>query len=301
MFSILIANYNNGHYFKDCYESIIEQTYGDWEAIIVDDCSTDNSVELIKKIIKEDDRFKLYQNKKNRGCGYTKRKCAELAKGEILGFLDPDDSLVPEALEEMVNLHKSKPDVAIITSKYELVDEEMEYLRECDHGEPIPEDRSYLTFERGAMTHFATFKRRFYEQTDGIDAGMKRAVDQDLYFRLEERGASIFLDKVLYRYRIHSGGISQRKNLYKAQYWHFLAKMKAYGRRRSQDGQDNFSCEEVRQMKSVYFLQRFERSKLNRNFLSQFYFLVKSLKVAPSHKFKYKVKSLINLIRLRHG
>ncbi len=49
LFSILIANYNNGHFFKDCYQSIIAQTYANWEAIIVDDCSSDDSVTVIKQ------------------------------------------------------------------------------------------------------------------------------------------------------------------------------------------------------------------------------------------------------------
>ncbi|WP_294297959.1 glycosyltransferase [uncultured Chryseobacterium sp.] len=49
--SLLVANYNNGRYFKDCYDSIVSQTYENWEVIIVDDASTDNSVDIIKKLI----------------------------------------------------------------------------------------------------------------------------------------------------------------------------------------------------------------------------------------------------------
>ena len=58
LFSILIANYNNGKYFEDCYKSIITQTHENWEVIIVDDASTDDSVVVIKKINGEDARFK---------------------------------------------------------------------------------------------------------------------------------------------------------------------------------------------------------------------------------------------------
>src|SRR5690348_4514160 len=101
-FSILIANYNNGKYFKDCYDSIIAQSYNNWEAIIIDDKSTDNSIELINRLIRLDPRFKLIENDKNYGCGYTKRRCVELSSGEVCGFLDPDDALENEALEVMV-------------------------------------------------------------------------------------------------------------------------------------------------------------------------------------------------------
>ncbi|MDP3358921.1 MAG: glycosyltransferase family A protein [Lutibacter sp.] len=188
LFSILIANYNNGHFFKDCYQSILAQTYTNWEAIIVDDGSTDDSVAVIKKIIGDDIRFKIFLNKENKGCGFTKNRCAVLATGEISGFLDPDDALNVDALELMVALHKKHEDVAIITSKYELVDLEMNFIDYGFHGGAIHENKSYLTCGYWAMTHFATFKQNKYIQTIGIDPKMKRAVDQDLYYKMEEQG-----------------------------------------------------------------------------------------------------------------
>ena len=68
-------------------------------------------------------------NEGNRGCGYTKNKCVSLANGEILGFLDPDDALKSDSLELMAALHRKFEDVAIITSKYELVDLEMNFIQ----------------------------------------------------------------------------------------------------------------------------------------------------------------------------
>ena len=93
-FSILIANYNNGRFFKKCYDSIITQTYDNWEAIILDDTSTDDSLEIIKKIIGEDTRFKIYQNEENSGVGITKSKLIELANGDICGFVEDRKSVV---------------------------------------------------------------------------------------------------------------------------------------------------------------------------------------------------------------
>ena len=96
-FSILIANYNNGKFFQDCYKSILQQTYHNWEVVILDDASTDNSVEVIKNIIQNDSRFRWYENEKNEGVGFTKGKLIELAEGEICGYLDPDDAILPNA------------------------------------------------------------------------------------------------------------------------------------------------------------------------------------------------------------
>jgi len=297
LFSILIANYNNGHFFKDCYRSILAQTYANWEAIIVDDGSTDDSVAIIKQIIGDDSRFKIFLNKENKGCGYTKNKCAELATGEILGFLDPDDALKPDALELMVALHKKFEGVAIITSKYELVDLEMNFIEYGTHGSAIPENKSYLTYANGAMTHFATFKHNKYKQTIGIDPKMKRAVDQDLYFKMEEQGEHLFFDKVLYRYRIHQNSISNNENLYKAQYWHFYAIIKAYKRRKRMGLTiDNFSKKYIKEYASNYYLGRFKASKHTNKYKAKFYFLCKTILANPFHKTELKIKSLILLI-----
>ncbi len=101
-FSILIANYNNGKYIRQCFDSILAQTWKDWEVIIVDDGSTDDSVEVIENLIKDDSRFKLFASERNLGCGSAKRRCAELATGTICGYLDPDDALTPDALDQSI-------------------------------------------------------------------------------------------------------------------------------------------------------------------------------------------------------
>ena len=72
-FSVLIAHYNNFLYFKKCYESLNQQTFKDFEIIIVDDCSTDNSLNEIITLTKGDERVKIYSNPQNMGVGFTKK------------------------------------------------------------------------------------------------------------------------------------------------------------------------------------------------------------------------------------
>ena len=295
LFSILVANYNNGKFFKDCYISIINQTYKNWEVIIVDDCSTDNSVELIKSFIKNDTRFKLFTNQTNRGCGYAKNKCAEFAVGDVLGFLDPDDAITDDALQIMVAKHNDNPDVAIITSKYDFVDLNMNFKKLAAHGSIIPSGKSYLTFGEGAFTHFATFKMNFYNQTIGIDSKMKRAVDQDLYLKLEEQGKHLFINKVLYHYRIQQNSISANQNLYKAQYWHFYTIVNSYKRRKQfKLPIDNLTTIQIKKIKSNYYFSRFERAKLNKQFCMKLYFFLRSIIAYPRYNIKYKLKLFFN-------
>ena len=297
LFSILIANYNNGHFFYDCFQSIVNQTYANWEVIIVDDASTDDSVAVIQDLIKDDNRFKLFQNTKNRGCGYSKHRCATLAHGEVLGFLDSDDALYPQAITVMIDAHQLNINAAIITSKYEFVDLEMNFTKHSLYGSNIPKGKSYLTYGNGALTHFATFKNDKYKQSGGINPIMKRAVDQDLYYILEEQGSHVFLEKVLYCYRVHQNSISNNENLFKAEYWHFYAMLNAYKRRKKNQIEiDNFSKKHINEYASNYFLGRFERLKHTNKKGAQFYFLYKAFITNPFHRFTFKIKSLIVLI-----
>lgn len=297
LISILIANYDNGHFFKDCYNSIVAQTYTDWEAIIIDDGSTDDSVQVIKAMILNDNRFKLFQNTENKGCGYTKNKCAQLAQGAVLGFLDPDDAITPNALQVMVEAHLLNEAAAIITSKYEFVDLEMNFKSVGKSGATLPQSKSYLTYGNGAFTAFATFKKKQYLQSVGIDPKMKRAVDQDLYYKMEEQGKHVFIDEILYCYRIHDNSISCNANLFKAQYWHFYAINKAYERRNKLRLEiDNFSKEHMSLYNSNYYLQRFVKLKFTKRYQAKFYLLGKAILANPCHELVLKFKSLLLLI-----
>lgn len=230
LFSILIAQYNNGQYFEDCYKSIMAQTYQNWEVIIVDDCSTDDSVKIMKKIIGEDSRYKIEVLPENRGCGFTKRRLAELANGEICAFLDPDDAITAEAIAVMIAEHAKHPEAAAIYSK--------PYF--CDKNLTIQQERKSQQVENGHSLFFdfdgyifalMSYKKSFYDKTVGINSYLQRAVDKDLVLKLYEVGPCILLDKALYKYRIHNSGISNTRYTDKAYFWYWVAIIDAAKRR----------------------------------------------------------------------
>lgn len=230
LFSILIAQYNNGKYFEDCYNSIIAQTYTNWEAIIVDDCSADDSVQKMKKLIGDDPRFKIFVNLENKGCGFTKRRCAELAGGEICGFLDPDDAIAATAIEEMVKKHLELPEAGLVYSNFIYCDENL-MPGKVNEQKAVPDFQPDFYNLGGLISHFATFKTSFYRKTAGIDDYLQRAVDQDLYLKLYEVGGVFYLNRNFYLYRIHDGGISTTHNIRKAEYWHWVVIIAAARRR----------------------------------------------------------------------
>lgn len=238
-FSILVANYNNGKFFKDCYNSVLLQTYTNWEVIIVDDGSTDDSVEIIKSIIKEDKRFLLDHYPDNKGCGYAKKKCVELSNGEIAGFVDPDDALLPNALEEMYNGFMNNAGAVLIHSGFNYCNDVLKEIKSYSKAASVHDKSTDFFNIDHSVTAFATFKISEYKKTEGLDPYLKRAVDQDLYLKMFEAGAFHFIDKPLYLYRRHCKSISSDENIEKSQYWHWYVIMQA-AKRRNINAEDYF-------------------------------------------------------------
>lgn len=209
-FSILIANYNNGRYFRDCYNSLISQTYQNWEVIIVDDASTDDSMEVIETIIKNDPRFKMYRNATNQGCGYTKRECMKYAQGEICAYLDPDDAIYTDALEKITQ-EFVKNDITAAYSQMMLCDENLNPDKVFASTKQIYNSRFFFNCPT-QFAHFFTFKKETYLKTSGINPNLKSAVDQDLYLKILEHGSVKYIKEPLYMYRLHAKGISQQSS-----------------------------------------------------------------------------------------
>ncbi len=206
-FSVLIAHYNNYEYFKDCYNSLLVQTFQDFEIVIVDDCSTDDSFEKITKFTENDARVRLFRNDKNRGVGFTKRKCIEMATGEICGFVDPDDALVEKAIEISLTNHNNNNIVTY--SNFTLCDQNLQPQRTFAHSRAVKNgDKNFFNIFLEA-NHFFTFKKSAYEKTSGINPDLTSAVDQDLYLKLYEIGNFTYIKEPLYLYRLHANGVSQ--------------------------------------------------------------------------------------------
>ena len=234
LFSVLVANYNNGRYLEECLDSIFNQTYKNWEIIIVDDGSTDNSRDVYKKYQGEP-RIKVYFNKSNRGCGFTKRKCVKLSTGEICGFVDPDDALEKDALKVMATSHLNSPDSSIIYSTHYICNEDLEPRKVADYVGQIPSEKPSWTIKIPVISQFATFKRKKYLLTKGVWPYFEKAVDKDLYFKLEETGPVVFVNKALYYYRHHPGNISLNSNVNIAMQYELLAKTMALFRREKRE------------------------------------------------------------------
>ena len=247
-----MANFNNGLYIKEAIESVISQSYPNWELIIVDDCSTDNSIKMIKPYL-TDKRIKLIAHQKNSGYGGSLKTAANHALNIILGILDADDKLHESALETMVQAYKANPDSGFIYSTMWSCDKD---LKNCRVNEEIGEiSQDNKVFFRERISHFKTFRKEAYNKTSGFDPTQKRAVDKDIIFKLEEVSNCKFINKPLYYYRRHERGISQGKNEFKAILYFYIAKCKAYRRRLGTD---------IPNVTKLYLWKEFFKITLNR-------------------------------------
>ncbi|MDH6251911.1 glycosyltransferase involved in cell wall biosynthesis [Chryseobacterium sp. H1D6B] len=230
-FSILIANYNNGKFFKDCYDSIINQHYQNWEVIILDDHSTDNSIEKIKEIIGSDPRFKLFENDNNYGVGVTKAKLIELSTGDVCGYLDPDDIIKPNAIKSAVQVLEKKKDIVLTHSRLAKCDEKLNILSEFKAAMQIPNgQKNFFNFPI-QIAPFVAFRKDVYMKTSKINPELKIAEDQDLYYKMYEMGKVHFINQTDYLYRAHDGGISQNNNKKKSYEYYARAIFEAMQRR----------------------------------------------------------------------
>ena len=216
-FSILMANFNAATFIKDAVESVLRQTYASWELIFVDDASTDNSLKQIEKF-RSVFGIKIIRRETNGGYGLTLRTAIEHATGDIIAILDSDDMLDKEALQVMVDHHQKNPKCALIYSQFMSCNAKLKSVRIGDCG-PIPKGKTWLDIltkkivvkPKIRISHFKTFKRSAYNKTKGFHK-LRRTVDKDIVLKLEEIARPLFIDRILYYYRVHPKGISRNRS-----------------------------------------------------------------------------------------
>ena len=114
-FSIITTSYNYENYIKETIESVISQTYPNWEMIIIDDGSKDNSIEVIEEYCKKDSRIKLFThpNNQNKGLIETVKLGINKAQNDWLVFLESDDTITPNYLEKKLEIIKQNSDISL--------------------------------------------------------------------------------------------------------------------------------------------------------------------------------------------
>jgi len=206
--SIVIPSYNLGHYLRYALESVLAQTYGHWQAIVVDDGSTDNTAEVIKEF--SDPRL-TYLYQANRGVSAARNAGILRARGEYLAFLDADDEWEPEFLARCVDAMRrsNSPDLAGVYTAYFNIDQYGRALPQV-HACIVPasELRSRLLEGPFIVIHGAVLRKRIVQRIGAFDPKVDGLEDWDFWLRLSSRYALNGIPERLARYRVSSGSQS---------------------------------------------------------------------------------------------
>ena len=122
LISIITPTYNCERFIGETIESVLKQSYKNWEMIIVDDCSTDNTYDVVKKYADNDSRIKYYLLEENSGASVARTKAMQLATGDYIAFLDSDDLWISNKLECQLKFMKEN-NYNFTCTEYEQIDE----------------------------------------------------------------------------------------------------------------------------------------------------------------------------------
>lgn len=204
--SIISPVYNSSKYLHQTIASVLDQTFSDWEWLITDDCSTDNSVEIIKST--NDSRIKLIQSEENGGAGHARNLSLENATGRFITFLDADDFWEPNFLEEMVNFIK-KENVELAYSNYSRCDENLQPKIEDFKADKV------VTFNNLLKTCRLSLLSSMYDSQrvgkEFFPEGSKRE-DHVMWLNLLKKiPEGKPYPKTMAKYRMHSTSVSRKK------------------------------------------------------------------------------------------
>lgn len=213
LISIIIPNYNRANLIGETLDSILTQTYTNWECIIVDDGSADKSKEVIQAYVKKDNRFQLHNRPKNRpkGANACRNYGFELSNGEYINWFDSDDLMLPKKLEiQIKELHSSIYDYTICqTMKFDIEpNKEMGLKASIQKSNKTFED--YILFKIFWLTGAPLWKRSFLEQNKlSFDEELQQSQDYDFHIKvLDISDNYLSIDNPLVVFRYHENNMS---------------------------------------------------------------------------------------------
>lgn len=206
--SIITPTYNCAKYIGETIESVINQSYKDWEMIIVDDCSKDDTKNIVQKYIEKDERIKYIRLEENSGAAIARNKAMELATGKYMAFLDSDDLWFENKLETQIEFMQ-KNNYNITCTSYEQIDEYGENLNKVINVKnKVDYNGILLTCPVGNSTVMYDVEQlgKF------IVPNIRKRNDDALWLQMLKKEKYIYGTKeVLMKYRIRSNSISSNK------------------------------------------------------------------------------------------
>jgi len=212
--SVIIPTYNRADMVGDAIRSVLDQTYADWELILVDDGSSDDTRQIVEAFADLRIRY-IYQD--NKGLPGARNTGIQAARGQYIAFLDSDDLFLPHKLEWQLDALETRPELGLVAGGHIEVDEQLHVLREVQpwHGHPTLKFQDWL-FACPFCPSAPLVPRGELESAGLFDETMQRIEDWDLWLRMAHLGCAMdWIKEPVCYYRIHGGNMVRNVRLMK--------------------------------------------------------------------------------------
>ena len=203
--SIVLPVYNGAEYLAESIESVIAQTYANWELIIVNDCSTDDSLVIASDYAAKDARIKVFTNPQNLKLPKTLNAGFEHASGVYYTWTSDDNRYKPDALRIMVDNLKKNPGAVMVYANYTTIDSNGKAIGLASKSEPK------FMFTGNVVGACFLYRADAAKKVGAYDPNLFLAEDYDFWIRLYKVGLILHIDDELYYYRIHGKSLTETR------------------------------------------------------------------------------------------
>lgn len=201
MISVIMLSYNNVRFLMESIQSVLNQTYTDWELVISDDGSTDGSWEIAQAMEKKHKKIKAFQTSERLGIPKNRKFAFEKIKGEFFCHLDGDDALFPYTLSTLIDNIKN----------FDMVFSDMVWIDENGKNIQYYQNESVEIKDLG-YRHITLFRKSVYDKLQGYNDQLKHyCEDGDLFMQFAEKKNYKLIPQVLYKFRQHGNNTSRLK------------------------------------------------------------------------------------------
>ena len=207
--SIILPTYNRAYIIEKAIQSVLNQTYQDFELIIVDDGSTDNTEEIIKKLQEKDKRIRYIKLETNKGAAAARNEGIKIAHGKYITFQDSDDEWLPEKLEKQMKIFETTPeDIIVYTGFWRIDGDEKTYIPDINISNREGNIHKELLKRNFIGTPSILLLKKNLEKIGMFDENLSRLQDWDLAIRLSKYYNFKLIDEPLYISYVLSDSIS---------------------------------------------------------------------------------------------
>jgi glycosyltransferase involved in cell wall biosynthesis len=257
LLSVLMTAYNRQEFISEAIESVLLSTYENFELIIVDDCSNDSTVSIIQSAVEKDNRIRFYLNEQNLGDYPNRNRAASFAQGELLVYVDSDDTINSDALGYIVDSFNNFPNASYAT----IYRGENKLIASLIESNDIIEKH----FFKESILHFGpggtVIRKRFFDKIGGFPE--KYGPANDMYYNIKAASntAVILMPYDYLNYRIHSGQESNNEYSYLYQGNNYFRDILQLSELPINDVQRNFLLRKSKKRFLVNWIRYFVKTK----------------------------------------